>query len=465
MSRVASWLLNIVYLVVLAFCAPLIFWQAFRTGKYREGYREKLLGLVPRRTGSAPCVWLHAVSVGEVNLIATLLRELRDAHADWHFVISTTSRAGYELARRKYAGLTVFYCPLDFSWAVRTAMRRVRPTLLVLAELELWPNLIAAAKQHGARVAIINGRLSDHSFPRYGRIRPLLARMLRLIDLIAAQNHTSAERFRALGARADQVHVPGSLKYDGAQTDRHNPRTAAFRDLAGFAEDDIVFLTGSTQEPEEQIAIDIFRHLSNEHPRLRLVLVPRHPERFDAVAKLLDESSLPWLRRSQLTGPPSLLAPRSSLLAPVLLVDTVGELGAWWGTAKIAFVGGSFGSRGGQNMIEPAAYGAAVAFGPNTWNFRDIVDSLLAVNAAVVVQDAAAFEAFVRRCLEDPAYTASLGDRARELVQSQVGATQRTIKLIDSLFEQERGCPVPEATPQQLPATGALPQPPARDAA
>ena len=286
----------------MSFCLPLVVWQSVRTGKYRAGYREKFFGLVPRRDDGATCVWIHAVSVGEVNLLATLLAELRRKHADWQFVISTTSRAGYELARKKYADLTVFYCPLDFSWAVRTAMRRVRPSLLVLAELELWPNLIAAAKQHGAGVAIINGRLSDHSFPRYRRIRPLVSRVLRQIDFIAAQNAESAERFRMLGAPADRVHVTGSLKYDGAQTDRDNPRTSALRKLAHFAEDDIVFLAGSTQEPEEQIAIDIFRRLSPTHPRLRLVLVPRHPERFDAVAKLLDASGLCWVRRSQLTN-------------------------------------------------------------------------------------------------------------------------------------------------------------------
>jgi 3-deoxy-D-manno-octulosonic-acid transferase len=372
-------------------------------------------------------------------LVATLLRELRSAHPDWQFVVSTTSRAGYELARKKYADLTVFYCPLDFSWAVSTAMRRVRPTLLLLAELELWPNLIAAAKQHGARVAILNGRLSDHSFPRYRRIRQFVRRVLHQIDLIAAQNEESAARFRALGAPAERVHASGSLKYDGAQTDRHNPRTTALRELAGFVDDDIIFIAGSTQEPEEQIAIDIFRRLSANHPRLRLVIVPRHPERFDDIARLLDLSGLPWLRRSQIIHQPTLFALRSSLLAPILLVDTVGELGAWWGAAQIAFVGGSFGSRGGQNMIEPAAYGAAVSFGPNTWNFRDIVASLIAADAAIVVQDAQTLEAFVRRCLDDPAYAQSLGTRAQQLVKSQLGATSRTIALVETL------CPVAPA--------------------
>jgi len=303
-ARLVSWLLNVVYLAIIAVCSPLIVWQSLRTGKYREGFREKLLGLVPRREGNATCVWVHAVSVGEVNLVAILLRELRAVHPDWQFVVSTTSRTGYELARKKYADLSVFYCPLDFSWAVRNAMRRVRPAILVLAELELWPNLIKAAKDQGARVAITNGRMSDHSFPGYRRIRPLVAAVLRQIDLIAAQNDESADRFRALGAPPDRVIVTGSLKYDGAQTDRNNPRTQALRQLAAIANDDIVFLAGSTQEPEEKYSLDIFRRLAGQHPRLRLILVPRHPERFDSVAKLLETSNLPWQRRTELASQP-----------------------------------------------------------------------------------------------------------------------------------------------------------------
>jgi 3-deoxy-D-manno-octulosonic-acid transferase len=432
-SRVAcliSWLLNVVYLAIIAVASPLIVWQSWRTGKYREGFRQKLLGWVPRRDGNTTCVWVHAVSVGEVNLVGVLLRELRTAHPDWQFVVSTTSRTGYELARKKYADLSVFYCPLDFSWAVSRAMRRIRPTILVLAELELWPNLIRAAKDHGARVAIVNGRMSDHSFPGYRRIRPFVAAVLRQIDLIAAQNDESAMRFRALGAPVDRVVVTGSLKYDGAQTNRNNCRTQSLRQLAGIIEGDIIFLAGSTQEPEEQYALDAFRRLAPQHPRLRLVLVPRHPERFDAVAKLLGASGIAWSRRSALTSQPS--APPGAT-SRVLLVDTIGELGAWWGTAQLAFVGGSFGDRGGQNMIEPAAYGAAVSYGPNTRNFRDIVAALEAAAAAVTVHTADELEAFVARCLTDPPHAATLGAHAQNLVRSQLGATARTIALIDSL--------------------------------
>jgi 3-deoxy-D-manno-octulosonic-acid transferase len=433
MSRLFSWLLNVVYVAVLVVCSPLILWIAVRTGKYRAGYGEKLFGLVPRRAGDGTCLWIHTVSVGEVNLLTTTIRDLRAAHPDWEIVVSTTSKAGYELARKKYADLPLFYCPLDFSWAVRRAMRRVRPTMLVLAELELWPNLILSAREQGVRIAIVNGRISDKSFPAYRRIRPLVARVLRGIDLIATQNEETAERFRVLGAPPERVQVTGSLKYDGAQTDRNNPRTVSLRQLAGFADNDIVFLAGSTQEPEEEIAINMYRRLVIEHPQLRLVLVPRHPERFDAVAKLLEASEMTWVRRSQLDNRREAVARR-----PILLVDTVGELGAWWGMAAVAFVGGSFGSRGGQNMIEPAAYGAAVSFGPNTWNFRDIVAALLAAEAAIVVKDAAEMETFVRRCLQEPEFAAAIGKQAQLLVQSQLGATRLTVNLLESLLR----CPV-----------------------
>jgi 3-deoxy-D-manno-octulosonic-acid transferase len=429
-SRLSAWMLNLLYATLLVVASPLIFWNALWHGKHREGFAAKLLGRVPRRDSAGPCVWLHAVSVGEVNLLATTIAELARQHPDWEIVVSTTTKTGYDLARKKYADRSVFYCPLDFSWAVNAAVQRVRPTLLVLAELELWPNLIAAAKQRGARVAILNGRLSDKSFGGYRRLRPLVGRVLRQIDLIAAQNEETAERFRQLGAHPATVHATGSLKFDGAQTSRENPRTLELRQLAEISDDAIVFLAGSTQEPEEEFALAIFQRLSPTRPNLRLVIVPRHKERFEVVAAMIERSGLAWARRSSLSN--------GSRSWRVMLIDTIGELGAWWGTASIGFVGGSFGSRGGQNMLEPAAYGTATCFGPNTWNFRDIVSQLLAVDGAVVVRDAAEFETFVGRVLDDVAWAAGLGSRARSLVLSQQGATRRTVELLASLVPQSR---------------------------
>jgi 3-deoxy-D-manno-octulosonic-acid transferase len=248
------------------------------------------------------------------------------------------------------------------------------------------------------------------------------------------------------------VHITGSLKFDGASTHRQNAKTRELASLIDIAPSDVVFLAGSTQAPEEELAIAAFRELSPKHPQLRLILVPRHKERFDAVAEVLDRSGLPWLRRSRVgqasrlpVQPSSIEHPASSIQQEtgkrdacptprILLVDTIGELGAWWGTAHIAYVGGSMGTRGGQNMVEPAAYGAAVAFGPNTWNFRDIVQQLLEAEAAIVVPDGAALTAFVRRCLEEPRFRDALGAKAQRLVQSQLGATRKTVDLLDQLL-------------------------------
>ena len=422
-----GYLLNLLYLAAILVASPYLLYAAIRYGKYREGWRQKLLGSVPLRSGKNKCIWLHAVSVGEVNLLAPLIARWDAQYPDWECVISTTTLAGYALARKRYAPRTVFYYPLDFTWSVRRAIRRIRPDLLVLAELELWPNLVAAAKKYGAKVAIINGRLGDKSLRGYQRIGFLTRKTLEQIDLIAAQNEEYARRFRLLGALPSAVAVTGSIKFDGALADRKNPATRRLAALAGIQETDQVFLAGSTQEPEESLAVAAFSKLASDHPKLRLILVPRHPERFEDVARMLDKSGLPWQRRSTIES--AGLNPQ----ARILLVDVIGELAAWWGTAHVAFVGGSLGKRGGQNMIEPAAYGAAVSFGPNTWNFRDVVAMLLARDAAVVVKDGNEMEAFVRRCLDNSDYGEALGQNARALVLEQLGATDRTVELLSGL--------------------------------
>lgn len=417
------YLLNVLYLGLIALLSPWLLYTSLVKGKYRAGMTSKWLGRVPIRSGQRPCCWLHAVSVGEVNLLAPLLKRLKAAHPDWEFVISTTSATGYALARQKYAEHLVFYAPLDFTWAVRSAMRRIRPDVLVLAELELWPNLLWAAKQHGATTAIINGRLSEKSFRGYRRLRPLVERVLQRVDLVAAQNETYAERFRQLGA--PRVEVTGSIKFDGAETNRQNPRTQKLAALAGIEPRDIVFLAGSTQAPEEELALATFCALCEEHPRLRLILVPRHPERFAEVADLLKRSGVIWERRSRLENR------KPSELARVLLVDVIGELGAWWGTATIGFVGGSLHNpRGGQNMIEPAAYGVATCFGPSTRNFRDVVQLFMAQEAAVIVNSGEELTGFVRQTLQDRAFREELGGRAQALVRLQQGATERTFVLL-----------------------------------
>lgn len=434
-----AWLLNLVYLAIMACAAPWLLYSALRKGKYREGWSERFLGWVPVRDSQRRCVWLHAVSVGEVNLLQTILAGIEREYPDWDVVISSTTAAGYALAKKRYAPRSVCYAPLDFSWAVNNVLKRVRPDLLLLAELEVWPNLLRAAKRQGVHVVVVNGRLGEQSCRGYRRLRWLVRPTFASIDFVAAQSEVYANRFRDLGCPANRVHVTGSLKFDGAQSVRGNPITQRLAKLADIARDDVVFLAGSTQAPEEGLALAAFEKLSTEFPRLKLILVPRHPERFREVAGLLDRRGLAWQRRSALTcsefGPANVATDQRTEPPRILLVDAVGELGAWWGTAQIAFVGGSFGKRGGQNMIEPAAYGAAVSFGPNTWNFRDVVTLLTSNKAAVVVNNGDELERFVRRCLMQPGYAAELGRRAAQLVQQQQGATQQTMQLLKNLID------------------------------
>lgn len=441
-----AWLFNLAYLLLLIGVSPWLAYAAWRKGKYREGWRQKLLGHVPRRTDQRPCVWLHAVSVGEINLLSPLLKQLESRWPGFDFVISTTTKAGYDLARQRYSPRTVFYCPLDFSWAVDAALQRIRPQLLILAELELWPNLIRAARREGVRVAVINGRLSDRSLRGYLRLGSLFSSILQQIDVLAVQSAQYAARFRLLGARAEAVIETGSMKFDGVETDRQHPQVVRLRELAGIREGEVVFLAGSTQDPEEQLSIQAFREISFSHPELRMILVPRHPERFAEVARALDDSGMPWQRRSCLE------TQGISADQRILLVDTVGELRHWWGVADLGFVGGSLGQRGGQSMIEPAAYGVTLAFGPNTWNFRETVELLLGKEAAVVVRNGSELTEFLRRALTLRTWALTLGLRAQSLVREQSGAVERTVACLANTLDES-------AADYRAPASSRLPAP------
>lgn len=425
-----SFLLNLAYCLLLAAVSPALAYRCVVYGKYREGWGEKFFGVGPD-LGSVPSgqerYWFHAVSVGEVLLLQSILPQLRSRCPSAEIVLTTTTSTGHAVARAKFPDVTVGYFPLDFSWAVRRALSRIQPTQIVMVELELWPNFLRTAQHNGIPVSLINGRLSDKSFRGYSRVCWLLRPVLQSFHLIAVQNETYAERFLKLGARADRVRVTGSAKFDGVSTDRGNDRTLRLREAFGLRNDELVFIAGSTQDPEEKIALDTWLELRSEFPKLRLILVPRHQERFEEAARLVESYEVPLLRRSTATGDDA-DADRSE--APVILLDTLGELSACWGLADFAFVGGSMGSRGGQNMIEPCAYGAAVCFGPNTRNFRDVVESLLAREAARVVEDWGALSALLREWLTDRQSASRQGIAAREFVLSQAGASRQTIDLL-----------------------------------
>lgn len=421
------YLLNAQYLVLLLILSPWLVYKSLTTGKYRRGLWAKLTGGAPARKDQRPCAWFHGVSVGEIHLLRQVVASFRQRHPDWQCVVSTTTDTGFDEARRRFADLPVFFWPLDFSWAVRGALRRVRPDLVVLAEGELWPNFLLAARSAGVPVAVVNGRLSPRSARRYRLLGPLARRLLGRVDLLAVQTDEYAAHFRALGVAPERVHITGSVKYDGVETNPDNPRTRELGRLLGVGPDDLVWIAGSTQAPEEEVALSIFRRLRPDFPRLRLFLIPRQKDRFEEVAALLRRSGETFARRSTMA--------ESSAKSAIVLVDTIGELGALWGLADVAFVGGSLdGKRGGQNMIEPAAYGAAVVFGPHVWNFRDTAGRLVDAGAAVQVGDAAELESALRRLLADAGARHRLGQAARDMVLRQQGATERTVALLDELL-------------------------------
>ncbi|RMF38890.1 MAG: 3-deoxy-D-manno-octulosonic acid transferase [Planctomycetota bacterium] len=440
--RYIDWLRNGVYCGLAACAAPWIAHRMITTPRARQGLGEKLrgpradrfgspapdVGSPPRANQPADCVWMHGVSVGEVQLLHPLALRLRREQPDAPIVISTTTASGMELAQRLYPSNHLFYFPFDFSWSVAASLDALRPAMIVLGELELWPNLIAEANRRSIPIAVVNGRLSDRSYRGYRRIGRLSRGMFQGLSLVAAQTPAYAERFIACGCAERRVHVTGNTKFDNVAFDRTHPEVERLRRLAGIGTRHRIVMAGSTQDPEEAFAVQALQRCRQLSPEARLIVVPRHPDRFEQVHVQLTRSGLRVARRTELT------APTSADLWDILLVDTVGELRWWWGMAEIALVGGSFGQRGGQNMLEPAAYGSNVLLGPNTSNFRDVVDLLVAAQAVRVVPSLEALPEIIEQEFLHPAAGRSRGVRAREAIREHQGALERTAVLLRQLF-------------------------------
>jgi 3-deoxy-D-manno-octulosonic-acid transferase len=424
-------LANLLYACLLTLVSPIIAYRMIRFGRYQRGIAEKLLGLSRIRANQirgdkTGCLWIHAVSVGEVNLLPSLVAKLKERRPDLAIAISTSTDTGYDLAVKSFGQDHVFFFPLDFTWAVSRTLKSLDPQQLILTELELWPNLVRAATDQGCQVRIINGRLSEKSSASYQRfagfIRPTFARF----DWVGCQNEEVQARFEACGVPENRISVTGSIKFDNAPHRRSTDKVMQLSQWSGIDPWQRVWVVGSTQEGEEAMALSIYKRLTEQQPELRLVIVPRHVERFDAVADLIRAKGFVAHRRSSDES----LHKHGWEAERVILVDTIGELRDWWGVGPIATVGGSFGSRGGQNMLEPAGYGSAVSFGPNTKNFRVIADGLIAAGGAVRVADEEELHAFVRRCLNDIPAADSLGRSAQAIVESHRGATERTLDAL-----------------------------------
>ncbi len=506
-------------LLALLLVLTLPWWvvQMLRLGKYRAGLAERL-GWVPRRIRQAPAagepsvggypspspsskpepagpglVWIHAVSVGEALAIAPLVAELRAR--GYRVAISTTTRTGQRLARDRFGEAHVFYFPLDLGLCIRPYLRALRPRLVILAETEFWPNFLRLARSSGAHLAVVNARISDRSFPRYRRWSRWLRTALEPVELFLAQSQDDAARLREIGAAASRVEVAGNLKFDAAEP----VESEAVTRLGGHlrAAGGPVLVAGSTVEGEEEHVLAAFRSVLGKFPAAVLVLAPRHRERFEAVARLLDAQGWDWLRRSTFSprtptagapgtpspstptagapGAPELGAPQPGAVVDirppaanpgvvnvgektsepvragagltdepradelggrVLLLDSLGELAAVYRYADLAFVGGSLVPRGGHNILEPAFFARAILTGPHMENFRDVVACFERGQAVVRCTAHDLGETFLR-LLRDGDEREALGRRAQQVLAAERGATARSVERLMRLLGQD----------------------------
>ena len=366
------------------------------------------------------------MSVGEVLAVAGLVGQMRRRFPEHRLVMSTTTDTGQDLARKRFGEENTFYFPMDLAFAIRAYMRALRPELVVLAETEFWPNFLRISHGSGARVAVVNARISDRSWPRYLRFRWALRRVLANVDQFLAQTEEDKARLESIGADTNRARVTGNLKFD-VSLPAPPPIVETLRRALAAEGAGPVLVCGSTVEDEEAPLLRAFENLRVSHPRAVMILAPRHPERFETVADLLQEMEISAHRRS--------LWQEESLAGGVLLIDTIGELAALYALADVAFVGGSLVPRGGHNIIEPAQHGVAIVTGNHTENFRDIV-GLFQSRDAVRIVSLAELPLVLMHLLDHDVERMALGRRAKETVLSQMGATSRTVEALQELLAQ-----------------------------
>jgi 3-deoxy-D-manno-octulosonic-acid transferase len=435
MYFIYSLLLVLGFLILL----PRFLLDALRHGKYVAGFRERLGTLSPLpndKDRGRPVVWIHCVSVGETQAARPLIEGIREQYPNHRIAVSTITLTGQNLAREvfKHDAAKVFYFPFDWRWVVRRALKSINPDTVLVMETEIWPGFLRECKRQQIPVAIVNGRLSEKSFRRYRLIRSFMKRVLSSLDLAIMQTETDAERLCALGMNPARTLVSGSLKFDVRTTPTIDSLTVQFRDRFQLDDHSPLILAASTHDPEEVIILNSLRQvISRSGLKPRLVIAPRHPERFSEVADLLKASGFRWARRTALPNP-------GDAQAEVILLDSIGELHSVYSLAAIVFVGGSIANAGGHNILEPAAVGVPVIVGPHTHNFKSIVETFVNANAIAQLpqtSDSAAIVALanlIAEWLADPNTRHEIGARGLNLMAQNRGAAERTLQSLQSLL-------------------------------
>jgi 3-deoxy-D-manno-octulosonic-acid transferase len=424
-------LYNILFLIAFALASPYYFLRLWRRGNWLAGFGQRFARYsmnLKQALTNRQILWVHAVSVGEINVCVELVQGLQKRFPNLKIVVSTTTTTGMgEMQKRLPMGVSKIYFPIDRRKYVAKALAVMHPTAIVLVEAEIWPNFIWRARSLGTPLFLVNARLSDRSYPRYKRYGFLFRQLFASFTAVGAQSEEYAGRLRAVGCRPEAIQVLGNLKFDTARLDPKKPLDVpALLAQVGVPPDAELLVAGSTHDGEEEILARQFSRLRAKFPKLFLVIVPRHFERARDVARVVSKAGVKLYYRSRIT-PNTRLAPGS---VDCLIVDSTGELMSFYKPATVVFVGKSLTAVGGQNPIEPAALGKATVFGPNMQNFADVVRLFVAKGGVMQVRNAAELERAFEQLLGDPARREQLGATARKIVRENQGAVDRTVEMI-----------------------------------
>lgn len=433
-----KFIIDCVYLLTAVAITPTLLYRMVRYGRYRAGWSNRFGRIARKDPALKKCIWLHAVSLGEVNAARTLVKELENRFPNFEIVISTTTDTGFARATAVFgANYKVFYFPLDFSCTMRRAFLGIQPAVCLLMELEVWPNFVLIANQMHTPVIVVNGRLTNRSFSRYKKVKPFAKEIFRRLSLVLPQTYEYAQRFIEIGCSPQKVIITGSLKYDTAQiTDKVEGTDTLATQLN--IRNEKLWVAGATGPGEEEIILDVYKDLKEQFSNLRLAIVPRKPERFNEVAELIRQNGLDLIRYSDIK---KAAAEKSSIIDhqlsfdTVILGDTMGDLRKFYSLATIIFAGRSLVSMGGSDIIEAAALGKCTIFGSSIYNFQQTADDLLAAQGGIIVKDKQDLLETMQKCLSDHDFTNKIARNGQNVIRNNQGATKKTIDHIAKLLD------------------------------
>jgi 3-deoxy-D-manno-octulosonic-acid transferase len=424
-------LYSLVFTVGFIAALPYFFFQALLHRKYFAGVWQRF-GVLPKSLSSQAKepIWIHAVSVGEVLAVLPLVQAVQGRWPARRLFVSTVTLTGQTLARKKLASdIGVFYFPLDWRFAVRKSLDTVQPSIVLIAETEVWPNFLRECDERSIPVLLVNGRISDRSVSRYRAIKPFMRHVLKNISFCCMQTELDRDRLLSLGADPTKVEIAGNLKYEIVAPRGVEAKTEEYRQLLGLPTSRFVVVAGSTMKDEEPLVLAAFETLRSVCPEAVLVIAPRHPERFRDVEKLFADRSVEYVKRSDLKpGTQGACQTRQ-----VLLLDTMGELATLYALASVVFIGGSLVPTGGHNILEPALFRRPMLFGPSMSNFREMSEYFLQHQAAVQVNDSAELGNELVRMFRDAESRQQIGDRGHGILMANRGAAQRIVNRIESV--------------------------------